>query len=61
VRDANHDFVFDLSTDTGERRDLTRLHPAIARRLRQRLLAWEQEVDTEAHSRRATPGGPTEP
>jgi arylsulfatase A-like enzyme len=61
VRDANHDFVFDLSTDTGERRDLTRTHPEIARRLRQRLLAWEQEVETEAHSRRATHGGPKEP
>lgn len=48
VRDANHDFVFDLSADPGERRDLTRTHPEVSRRLRQRLLAWERDVDAEA-------------
>ena len=50
VRDANHDFVFDLSRDTGERQDLTSRYPEVARRLRQRLLAWEREVDAEARA-----------
>lgn len=48
VRDANHDFVFDVVNDPGERRDLTRHRPDLARRLRQKLLAWEQDVDTDA-------------
>lgn len=48
VRDANHDFVFDVDRDPGERRDLTRRHPEVARRLRAKLLEWEQMVDTDA-------------
>ncbi len=48
VRDANHDFVFDMANDPGERHDMARLRPDIARRLRQKLLAWEQDVDTDA-------------
>lgn len=48
VRDANHDFVFDVVNDPGERHDLARRRPDIARRLRQKLLAWEQDVDTDA-------------
>ena len=48
VRDANHDFVFDVTSDPGERRDLARTRPDIARRLREKLLAWERDVDTDA-------------
>lgn len=60
VRDANHDFVFDLTNDAGERRDLARTRPDIARRLREKLLAWERDVDDEAQrasTRRAKTGG----
>jgi arylsulfatase A-like enzyme len=60
VRDANHDFVFDLTNDAGERRDLARTRPDIARRLREKLLAWERDVDDEARrasTRRANTGG----
>jgi arylsulfatase A-like enzyme len=53
VRDANHDFVFEVANDPGERHDLARQRPDVARRLRERLLAWEQEVDAEAHRLRA--------
>ena len=48
VRDANHDFVFDVASDPGERHDLTHRRPDVARRLRQKLLAWEQDVDGDA-------------
>jgi arylsulfatase A-like enzyme len=60
VRDANHDFVFDVTNDPGERRDLARTRPDIARRLREKLLAWERDVDGEAQresARRANTGG----
>jgi hypothetical protein len=52
--------VFDLTNDAGERRDLARTRPDIARRLREKLLAWERDVDDEAQrasTRRANTGG----
>jgi arylsulfatase A-like enzyme len=46
--DANHQFVFNLRHDLGERQDLTRLRPDVAQRLRPLLARWEQDVDAEA-------------
>ena len=47
VVDANHMLLFDLSTDIGERQDLTAKRPDIVRRLRPLLTAWAQSVDAE--------------
>ncbi len=52
VVDANHAFVYDVRQDPGERRDLAGSRTALARTLRQRLDAWEQEVDREAAARK---------
>jgi arylsulfatase A len=52
VVDANHDFVYDLRTDPGERNDLARTRPDVARRLRLQLAAWEKEVDADAAARK---------
>jgi hypothetical protein len=41
-------FLFDLSTDPGERQDLSVTHPDRVADLRQRYLKWEKEVETEA-------------
>lgn len=40
--------LFDVMKDPGERNDLSAANRAIVRRLRQQILAWEKEVDTEA-------------
>jgi hypothetical protein len=45
IVDGSHIFVFDLRTDLGERRDLTRYRPDIAQALRPMLAAWEDDVD----------------
>jgi arylsulfatase A-like enzyme len=44
--------LFDLSTDVGETKDLTREKPEIARLLRDRFQAWQKEMDA------AEPRGP---
>jgi hypothetical protein len=47
VEDAKS-YVFDLSTDLGERNDLTSVRQDVARRLRPLIAAWEKDVDAEA-------------
>jgi arylsulfatase A-like enzyme len=53
VTDANHSFLFDVQRDPGERNDLARARQAQVRTLRQRLDAWEREVNAEATGRSA--------
>jgi arylsulfatase A-like enzyme len=48
VVDGNHTFVFDVRADIGERHDLAGRRQDVAKRLRARLTAWEQDVDAEA-------------
>jgi len=43
--------LFDLAHDVGERNDLAASNTAIVRKLRQQLLAWEKDVDSEAKAR----------
>ena len=43
--------LFDVVKDPGEREDLAASNTAIVRKLRQLLLAWEEDVDAEAKSR----------
>ena len=38
------EFLYDLSADPGEQRDLKALHPAVFSQLKSRLAAWEREV-----------------
>ena len=52
VVDANHAFVFDVRKDPAERDDLASKRTDIARSLRQRLDAWEKDVDREATTRK---------
>ncbi|HEX6162662.1 MAG TPA: sulfatase-like hydrolase/transferase [Vicinamibacterales bacterium] len=40
--------LFDLSKDVGERNDVAAANTGIVRRLRQQLVAWEKDVDSEA-------------
>jgi arylsulfatase A-like enzyme len=40
--------LFDVRKDVGERDELAQQQPAVVRRLRQQLLAWEKDVDAEA-------------
>jgi arylsulfatase A-like enzyme len=42
--------LFDVVHDLGERNDLAASNTAIVRKLRQQLLAWEKDVDSEAKS-----------
>lgn len=46
--DGEKRYVFDLSTDVGERNDLTNQRQDIARKLRPLITAWEADVDAEA-------------
>ena len=46
--DGGDIMVFDLSRDIGERNDLAKERPDIARRLRPLIRQWEQDVDAEA-------------
>jgi arylsulfatase A-like enzyme len=48
VVDGNHQFVFNLRQDLGERNDLTFRRTDIANRLRPMITRWEQEMDAEA-------------
>jgi arylsulfatase A-like enzyme len=41
-------WLFDVVNDPGERNDLTAANTAVVRRLRQRIAAWEKDVDSEA-------------
>jgi arylsulfatase A-like enzyme len=46
--DAGDLLLFNLRTDIGERTDVAKEHPEIARRLRPLLAEWEKDVDSEA-------------
>jgi arylsulfatase A-like enzyme len=48
--DANHEFVFDVRRDLGERTDLAAERQELARTLQQQLAAWEADVDAEARA-----------
>ena len=41
-------FLYNLRSDIGERNDLAKERPEIARRLRPLILEWEKDVDSEA-------------
>lgn len=47
VIDGAHALLFDLRTDIGERNDLAKHRPELARELFQLLQAWEKDVDAE--------------
>jgi arylsulfatase A-like enzyme len=51
VRDSGRTMLFDLSKDISERNDLAAHHVDVTRRLHLQLLAWEQDVDSEARAR----------
>jgi arylsulfatase A-like enzyme len=38
------EFLFDLSTDEGERRNLIKAHPEMAHRLRSEVAAWAKQM-----------------
>ncbi|MDX2191712.1 MAG: sulfatase-like hydrolase/transferase [Gemmatimonadales bacterium] len=57
VTDANHQFLFDVRRDPGERRDLARARPDSVRALRLALAAWEAEVGAGAGAGRPGVGG----
>ena len=40
--------LFDVSKDLGERNDVAASNTSVVRRLHQRLLEWEKDVDAEA-------------
>jgi hypothetical protein len=52
--DAGDVLVFNLRDDIGERTDLAKERPDIARRLRPLITEWEKDVDSEAKGRAAT-------
>lgn len=52
VIDANHTFVYNVRRDPGERHDLARFRPEVARALKRKLDAWEKDVDAEFATRR---------
>jgi arylsulfatase A-like enzyme len=52
VVDENHLFLYNLQRDPGERTDLARRRPDLARALRLKLDAWEAQVNAEAATRR---------
>ena len=52
-------FLYNLRSDMGERNDLAKERPEIARRLRPLILEWEKDVDSEAKaSSNYIPAGP---
>jgi arylsulfatase A-like enzyme len=57
VVDGPNTMVFNVRADLGERTDLARTRPDLARRLRPLLAAWEAEVDRPS----AAPSGPPAP
>jgi arylsulfatase A-like enzyme len=48
IIDNNRYMLFDVRKDLGERNELSASNTAIVRRLRQQILAWEKDVDSEA-------------
>jgi arylsulfatase A-like enzyme len=52
--DAGDVLLFNLRTDIGERTDLAKERPDIARRLRPLITEWEKDVDSEAKARTGT-------
>ena len=52
--DANHEFVFDVRRDLGERTDLAAQRQELARTLQQQLAGWEADVDAEARANGTT-------
>ena len=52
LRDQNHDLMFDLSHDQGERDDLAMREPAVLKELKAVLAQWEKDVDAERAARR---------
>jgi arylsulfatase A-like enzyme len=52
--DAGDVLLFNLRSDIGERNDLAKERPDIARRLRPLITEWEKDVDSEAKARTAT-------
>ena len=48
LMDGDRAFLFNLRTDIGERTNLVGVQSDIARRLRTKLTAWQEEVDAEA-------------
>jgi arylsulfatase A-like enzyme len=51
IDDRGQYFLFDLSTDPGERHDVAQQHPNLIRELRALVAKWEADVDTEAKQR----------
>lgn len=45
LRGGDREYLYDLSTDPGERQNLAAKHPAIATRLRGKLGNWSQQLD----------------
>ena len=51
--DGDDTLLFNLPQDIGERNDVAKEHPEVARRLLPLLRQWEADVDTEAKAREA--------
>lgn len=51
VEDGGDFYLFDVSTDPGERHDLTAEHPELVRKLDAALDAWEKDVDANKPAR----------
>lgn len=52
LRDQNHELLFDLHRDVGERDDLAMREPAVLRELKTALAKWEKDVDAERDAAR---------
>jgi len=48
--------LFDVSKDLGERDDVAASNTAVVRRMHQKLLAWEKDVDSEAKAKTSAGG-----
>jgi arylsulfatase A-like enzyme len=56
--DGGQFLLFDLSKDIGERNDLAMARPDVVAQLRQRILGWEKDVDSEGKARTTATGLP---
>ena len=52
---GGHEFLFDLATDVGERRDLAATHATMLAELRKLVAAWEAEVDSSRAALASSP------
>jgi arylsulfatase A-like enzyme len=52
---GGHEFLFDLATDVGERRDLAATHAMMLAELRKLVAAWEAEVDSSRAALASSP------